>query len=122
MPGALRRTELAQRLGFNLPDTLARDVELLADFLERVLALAADAEAQADHFLLLGRKRLEDVGGLVADVGVDHGIDRRTYPAVFNQIAQGGFPIAAYRRFERHGIARDGLQFLDLLHRDVHAA
>src|SRR5579863_7930251 len=100
MPGALRRTELAQRLGFNLPDTLARDVELLADFLERVLALAADAEAQADHLLLLGRKRLEDVGGLVADVGVDHRVHRRPYPAVLDQIAQRRFAVAADRSFK----------------------
>ncbi len=61
-------------------------------------------------------------GGFVADIGIDHGVDRRTHPAVFDQIAQRGFAVAADRRFERHRIARDGLQLLDLLHRNVHAA
>ena len=53
---------------------------------------------------------------------VDHGVDGRAHPAVFDQIAQRGFAVAADRRFERHRIARDGLQLLDLLHRNVHAA
>src|SRR5579863_3083737 len=121
MPGALRRTELAQRLGFDLPDALARDVELLSDFLERVLALAADAEAEADHLLLLGRKRLEDVGGFVADIGVDHRVYGRPHPAVFDQIAQGGFAVAADGCLQRHRVARDGLELLDLFDRNIHA-
>src|ERR1700680_3028607 len=101
-PGALRRP--------NLADALPRDVDLLPDFLEGVLALAADAEPQADHLLLLGRKRLEDVGGFVADVGVDHRVHWRPYPAVFDQIAQRGFTIAADRSLKRHRIARDSLE------------
>ena len=39
--------ELAQRLGLDLADALARDVELLAHFLERAGAAVLDAEAQA---------------------------------------------------------------------------
>jgi hypothetical protein len=35
--GARRMPQLAQRLGFDLAYALARDVELLADFLERVV-------------------------------------------------------------------------------------
>src|SRR5438067_10910221 len=50
--GALRCPELAQRFSFDLADSLARDVELLPDFFERVFAFAADAEAQPDDFLL----------------------------------------------------------------------
>ena len=122
MTRAFGRPQLAQRLRFDLADALARDVEFLADFFERVLALAADPETQPDHLLLFGRKRLQDVGGLVANVGVDHRIHRRAYPAVFNQIAQRRFAIAADRRFERHRIARNGLQLLDLFDRNVHAA
>jgi hypothetical protein len=38
--------ELSQRPGLDLPDPLMRDIELLADFSERVLALAADVEPQ----------------------------------------------------------------------------
>jgi hypothetical protein len=45
VPRTLRRTEPAQCLGFDLADALAREVELLADLAECVLARAADAEA-----------------------------------------------------------------------------
>ena len=43
--GALGRSQLAEGLGFNLADPLTGDIELLPDFLERVLPLASDAEA-----------------------------------------------------------------------------
>src|SRR4051812_17499658 len=122
MTGTLRRAELPQRLGLNLTDTLAGDVELLADFFERVLALAADAEAEPDHLLLLRRKRLQDVRGFVAYVRVDNRIDRRTYPAILDQIAESRLTITTHGSFERHWIARDGLELLDLLHRDIHPA
>ena len=50
------RPKLAQGLGFDLTDALAGDIEFLADLLQSVLALAADAEAQPDHFLLFRRQ------------------------------------------------------------------
>ena len=34
--------QLAQRLGFDLADTLARDAELLADFFQRVIGMNTD--------------------------------------------------------------------------------
>ena len=40
-----RVAQLAQRLGFYLPDSLARDVELLADLFERVIGVHVDTEA-----------------------------------------------------------------------------
>jgi hypothetical protein len=52
-----------QRLGLDLPDPLAREIELLADLFEGVLALAADAEAQPDDLLLSRREGLQDAGG-----------------------------------------------------------
>ena len=73
---ARRLAQLAQGLCFDLANALAGDVEFLADLFERMLALAADAETQPDHFLFLRRKRLQDAGGLVANVGFDYGIDR----------------------------------------------
>src|SRR5438067_1824295 len=44
--------QLAERLGFDLPDALARDREALADFLQRVLAAVADTEAHLDDLFL----------------------------------------------------------------------
>jgi hypothetical protein len=70
-----------------------------------MLAFAADAETQPDHFLLFRRQGLQNVGGLVADVGIDHGVHGRTHPAVLDQIAQRRFAIAAHRVrsfFETH--------------------
>ena len=69
-----------------------------------MLALAADPEAQPDHLLFLGRERLEDAGRLVANIGLDDGIDRGADPAIFDQIAQRGFSIPANRGFERHRV------------------
>src|ERR1017187_3533960 len=114
--------KLAKRFGFDLANSFARDVELLADLFERVLALAADAEAHPDHFLLLGREGLEDAGGFIADVGFNHGVDGGAHPAILDEIAEGGFAVAADRGFERDRIAGDGLELLDFLHRDVHPA
>jgi hypothetical protein len=41
---AISARQLPQRLGFDLSDALARDVEFLADLFEGVLALAANAK------------------------------------------------------------------------------
>src|ERR1039457_371279 len=80
--GPLGRAQLAECFGFNLADAFARDVEFLTDLFQRMFALAADAEAHADHLLLFGGERLEDASGLIAHVGFDYGIDGRAHPAV----------------------------------------
>ena len=121
-PRPLRRPQLPQRFGFDLPDALARDVEFLADLFERMLALAAYAEPQPDHLLFFRRKSFQDAGGLVANVGFDHRVYRRAHPTVFDQVAQSGFAVAPDWRFERNRVARNGLQLLDFLHRDIHPA
>src|SRR5688572_17009699 len=57
--------QLAQRLRFYLPDALARDVELLADFFQRVVGVHVDAEAHAKHLgFTRGQLRKYRVGGL----------------------------------------------------------
>src|SRR5580704_13757918 len=122
MARPFRGSQLAQRLRFNLTDALSGDVKFLPDLFEGVLALAAAADAQADHLLFFGRQGLQNIGGFVADVGVDDGVHGGADPAVFNQVAQRRLAIPAHRRFERNRIARDSLQLLDLLHRNVHAA
>ena len=44
--------QLAQRLGLDLADAFARDVELLADLLERAGTAVLDAEAELEDLLL----------------------------------------------------------------------
>jgi len=48
--------ELAQRLCFDLADAFTRHRELLADFLQRVVGIHADAETHAQHAFLARRQ------------------------------------------------------------------
>ena len=49
-------TKLAQGLGFNLPDTFARDCKMLTDFFERMFRTGgAEAKTHLDHFLFARR-------------------------------------------------------------------
>ena len=59
--------QLPQRLRFNLPDTLAGHVELLAHFFQRVVGVHVDAEAHAQHLGLARGERIEDVLGDVIE-------------------------------------------------------
>ena len=60
--------QLAQRLGFDLPDAFAGDGERLPYFFERVLAAVFQAEAHLDDFFFARRQRSEHVRSLVFQV------------------------------------------------------
>src|SRR5437762_4913825 len=98
MTCAVGRAQLPQSLSLNLADPLAGDIELLSDFFESVFALTANSEAKPDDLLLFRRERFEDVGGFVANIRIDNGVDRRPDPAIFDEIAQSGFAIPSDRR------------------------
>src|SRR5690606_18161715 len=66
-----RMPQLPQRLRLDLADALARDLEVLTDLFERVVALLADAEAHAEDLLLARRQRLEHAPRLLLEVHVD---------------------------------------------------
>ena len=68
--------QLAERLGFDLPDALAGYGEVLADLFERVLAAVFQAEAHFDDLLFARRQGFQHLGGLLAQVQVDDGIRR----------------------------------------------
>jgi hypothetical protein len=74
--GAARVTQLAQGLGFDLADALAGDVELLADFFERVIGVHVDAEAHAQYLGLAGREAGEYVAHGFHQAGFGGRIDR----------------------------------------------
>ena len=84
MTGALGGAELAKGFGLNLANALTGDVEFLADFLEGMLALASDAEAQTYDLLFFRREGFQDIGSFVANVGIDDGIDGRTDPTILD--------------------------------------
>src|SRR5579864_3773772 len=77
LPAAAGVLELAQRLGLDLADALAGDRELLADFLEGVVGVHADAEAHPQHPLLARRQRGQHPRGGLAQVGLDRRVDRQ---------------------------------------------
>src|SRR3979411_2805712 len=62
-----RVPQLAERLGLDLPDALAGHLEVLADLLEGVIALLADAEAHAQDLLLARRQGLEHLPRLLGE-------------------------------------------------------
>src|SRR5688572_16116710 len=58
LPNARGMAHLAERLGLDLPDALARDLELLSDFLQRARIAIAQPETQFEHFAFaLGEAR-----------------------------------------------------------------
>ena len=54
--------------------------ELLSDLFQRVLPFAPDSKPHPDHSLLLGRKRLQDARGFVADVNLPAASDQSGLP------------------------------------------
>src|SRR5215470_9731365 len=80
--------QLPKRLRFDLTDTLSRDGEALTDFLERVLAAVADAEAHLDDLLFARRQRFQHRFGLLFQVQVDDRFGRRDYLTILDEVAQ----------------------------------
>src|SRR6185436_9664296 len=106
---------------FDLPDALAGDREALADFLERVLAAVADAEAHLDDLLFARRERLEHRLGLFLQVQVDDRLGGGDHLAILDEVAQMRIFLFANRRLERDRLLRDLQDLPDLADRDVHA-
>jgi len=88
LPAPRRVLQLAQRLRLDLADTLAGHGELLADLLEGVVGVHADAEAHAQHALLARRERGEDAGRRLAQVRLDRRVDRQDRVLVLDEIAE----------------------------------
>src|SRR6201995_1601417 len=99
--------QLAERLGLDLTDALAGDREALADFLERVLAAVADAEAHLDDLLLARRQRLQHRLGLFLQIEVDHRFGRRHDLAILDEVAKMRIFLLADRGLERNRLLRD---------------
>ena len=81
-------TQFAQRLCFDLTDPFAGHGELLADFLERVVRLLADTEAHAQNLLFARCQRRQHLAGLLAQIALDRGLDRRGREFVLDEVAQ----------------------------------
>jgi len=99
--------QLAQRLRFDLADTLARDLEIATDLFEGVVALLADAEAHAQDLLLARRQRLEHATRLLLEVEVQHGVRGRDRVLVLDEVAEVAVLLFADGRLEADGLLGD---------------
>src|SRR5262252_9034429 len=106
--------ELAERFRLDLADALTGDLEVLADFFERVVALLADAEPHAKHLLFARREGGEDLSRLVGEVHADHALRRRDDRLVLDEVAQVRILFLADRGLERDRLLRDLEDLADL--------
>src|SRR5213079_3187320 len=91
------------------------------DFLERVIALLADAEAHAEDLLLARRERREDLAGLIREVDADDALARRDDRLVLDEVTEVAVFLFADRRLERDRLLRDLQDLADLVERELHA-
>src|SRR5262247_2286110 len=117
---ARRMAQLAERLGLDLPDALARDGEILADLLERVLAPVREAEAEAQDLFLARRQRVQDLVRLLAQAQADHALDGRADLLVLDEVAEVAVLLLADRRLEGDRLLRDLEHLAHLVHRHFH--
>src|SRR6185369_2853274 len=95
--------KLTQRLDFDLADTLARDVKVLANFFQRPLAsIRIQTEAQTNYFLFARAERLQHVTGDVARVRTDHPFSRTHRGLVLDEVSDLRFAGFANWRLERN--------------------
>src|SRR5215470_4683495 len=85
---AQRMAQLAEGLRLDLADPLTGDAEAPADFLERVLALLADPEAEAEDLLLLRGQRRQRSLDLSAEILRDQVVVGRARSLVLQEIPQ----------------------------------
>ncbi len=114
--------QLAQRLGFDLADALARDLEALAYFFQRVLGAVFEAETHLDDTLFARGEGAENLRGVLLEVDADDGLGGRDGLAIFNEVAEVRVFLFADGGLKRDGLLRDLEDLADLGDRDVHAA
>ena len=80
--------ELPYRLRLDLADAFPRYRELLADLLQRVLLIHADAKAHAQHPFFARGDRGEHARRGLAQFRLDGGVDRLDRVRVLDEIAE----------------------------------
>src|ERR1700722_8729655 len=114
--------QLAQCLGFDLPDTFARDLEALTDFLQGVLGTSLQAKAHLARALFTRGQCTQHLRGVFLQVHTDDRFGRRNRLAIFNEVAQVRIFFLANRSVERDRFLCDLEHFANLGHRDIHPA
>src|SRR5438105_4795138 len=99
--------ELAQRLGLDLADALARDGELLADLFQSMVGIHADAEAHAQHALLAWGQRRQNARGGLPQIRLNGRIDREERILVLDEIAKMAILLIPDGRLQRQRLLGD---------------
>src|ERR1700742_2365851 len=96
--------ELAERLGFDLPDALARHVEVLADLFERVLlAVRAEAVAELDDDLFARAEGRKPRVRHLPQVRRHDRVGRAYARLVLDEVAEVRILLLTNRRLQRDG-------------------
>src|ERR1700733_1191376 len=114
--------QLTQRLGFDLPDSLAGDLEALTYFFQSVLGTIFEAETHLDHTLLARGQGTQHLRGIFLQVHADHRFGRRNCLAIFDEVAKMRIFLLADRCFERDRFLCNLQHLANLGHRDIHPA
>lgn len=80
--------ELAKRLGFDLANPLAGDVELLPNLLQRVIGIHPDPETHAQNALFPRCQGRQNPRGRFPQIGMDCAFNRQNRVFVLNEITQ----------------------------------
>ena len=94
--------ELLEGANFNLSDALPGHLELLAELLQGVRALPADAEAQLDHLALSQAQRLKDILQLVSQHVLGDAAGWRVDAIVFDEVAESAVLVVTDGAAERN--------------------
>src|SRR5256885_175364 len=100
-------TQLAQRLRLDLPDPLARHLEVLTDLFERVIGALADPEAQLEHLLLARRERRQHLARVLGEVVAHDRLLRADRGLVLDEVPEMAVLFLADRRLEADRLLRD---------------
>src|SRR5215212_3621704 len=113
-----QRREPRERLALELADALARQVELVADRLERP-RLALEPEPQLEDPPLALGERVECLADVLAAQRLLGLVERVDGVAVGEQVAQLALVVGADRLVQRHGGRRGGERLVDVLDRQA---
>src|SRR5262249_20329070 len=94
-------TQLGQRDILQLPDSLSRDTEFLADFFESFRFATVQPESLEDNLSLTVVQHLQKLADFVAQVLVSEQLKRRLRIFVTDDLAKFGRVIVANRRIKR---------------------
>src|SRR5690606_11265567 len=119
--GARGVAQLAQRFRFDLADTLARYVELLADFFERVIGIHVDTETHAQYLGFACREASEYLAGGLAQAFAGGGVDWRCNRRVFDEVAEMRVFIVTDRGLHRDRFFSDLQDLANFVFRHLHA-